>query len=391
MVNHVRNKIADLVSQDLALQANLDFTGSIKESVFYQGQLVKCQSVSDWAEIIGKNGAWGDSSVIQIYADITGITVHVLSTVNGSTTHYCPKTNYLDEASISIQHSGSHFRIIAPTVFPASIVVSSPTFKESSLITTIILDSKETEDYDLAKHDLPQEDIKMKRRCFVTPFAEAQSPVSSCSQEVVVEQNISTSPVVTHQECGTLVLDQCESDVATVDKKSDQDSALQCVNCGRIFKSLKWLNSHIEQSPCLLKIECNQCGKKYKNLIILKKHMKKIHERGKNECTACKRIFASRESLENHRRHHHTQVQCELCSKSFKNSNTLRTHRNKAHGAKSIKTVSSKENKFSSTKCIICNKLLESKSGFNKHMSVHQTQQSQQDNHFWVCENDIEL
>ena len=58
-MNHVRNKIADLVSQDLALQANLDFTGSIKESVFYQGQLVKCQSVSDWAEIIRKNGHGG--------------------------------------------------------------------------------------------------------------------------------------------------------------------------------------------------------------------------------------------------------------------------------------------------------------------------------------------
>ena len=70
----------------------------------------------------------GDNSIVQIFADLTGITVHVLPTENlsleGIITNYRPEENQLDEAAITVVHGGNHFKIAAPTELPSSVTVS---------------------------------------------------------------------------------------------------------------------------------------------------------------------------------------------------------------------------------------------------------------------------
>ena len=52
-----------------------------------------------------KDGAWGDSSIIQIFSDITGIIVHAVPTEFTSVTkatHYYPETNQMKLQFVSL-------------------------------------------------------------------------------------------------------------------------------------------------------------------------------------------------------------------------------------------------------------------------------------------------
>ena len=66
--------------------------------------------------------------MIQIFANITGITVHVIPTENldveGVITNYCPQENHLDDAAITLIYGGNHYQLAAPTCLPKSVKVS---------------------------------------------------------------------------------------------------------------------------------------------------------------------------------------------------------------------------------------------------------------------------
>ena len=75
------------------------------------------------------NGAWGDNSVIQIFVNLTGITVHVIPTdyldLQGVITNYCPQEeNHLDDAAITLIYGGNHYQLAVPTSLPKSVEVT---------------------------------------------------------------------------------------------------------------------------------------------------------------------------------------------------------------------------------------------------------------------------
>ena len=122
----VRSKLADYVLKNKKLQNVFCFPS---EAVQIKGRKYVCKDVKDWSKYIKRNGAWGDNSVIQIFANITGITVHVLPTdnleVEGVITHCCPQENHLDDAAITLIYGGSHYQIAVPTCLPKSVEVTT--------------------------------------------------------------------------------------------------------------------------------------------------------------------------------------------------------------------------------------------------------------------------
>ena len=120
----VRNRLVDTVLKDKDLQRTFDWN---EETVQYKGQRHICKNIKEWAELSRRDGAWGDNSVIQIFADITGLIVHVIPTEFLTVTnvrHYIPKKDSFDEASITIVHGNNHFQILATTQLPYSISVT---------------------------------------------------------------------------------------------------------------------------------------------------------------------------------------------------------------------------------------------------------------------------
>ena len=123
-----RNNLVNAVLNNKDLQRTFNFSGSGNlEAIQYEGERHICKNIQEWAKLSRCDGAWGDQSVIQIFADITGLVVHVVPTEFLSVTtmtHYCPMEDYLDEASIAIVHGQAHFQILATTDLPSSISVT---------------------------------------------------------------------------------------------------------------------------------------------------------------------------------------------------------------------------------------------------------------------------
>ena len=126
IVEDLRNTIADAVLDSLELQKIFDFSGNL-EVVQIRGVKHICRNVDDWQQLIRRNGAWGDNSILHIFANITGITVHVVPTeflTVDTVTHYCPRDDYMNEASISVLHGGGHFQLLVPTTLPSAVTVT---------------------------------------------------------------------------------------------------------------------------------------------------------------------------------------------------------------------------------------------------------------------------
>ena len=111
---------------DKSLQNVFDFTGKEGEIVRLRGQNVSCGDVNQWARIMRTDGAWGDSSVIQIFANITGITVHVVPRGHSDDviTHYCPRQGICEDAAFPICLGYGHFQVLVSSCLPHKVTVS---------------------------------------------------------------------------------------------------------------------------------------------------------------------------------------------------------------------------------------------------------------------------
>ena len=146
-----RNNLVNAVLNNKSLQRTLNFSGSGNlEAIQYQGEKHICKNIQEWAELSRCDGAWGDQSVIQIFADISGLVVHVVPTEFLSVTtmtHYCPMEDYLDEACIAIVHGQAHFQILATTDLPSSISVTVKDAPEAAPL----IDLAEEDEVDVTK------------------------------------------------------------------------------------------------------------------------------------------------------------------------------------------------------------------------------------------------
>ena len=145
--------IVDEVLKNERLQRVFSFPA---DSVWLYGKQHLCLNVEDWGKHMRKNGAWGDNSVVQIFADITGITVHIVPIdtldIEGVITNYRPDENPLDDAAVTIVYGKSHFQIAVPTKLPRSVLVTN---KETPVVAPSI---------DLIDNSKQEEKIPRPRR-----------------------------------------------------------------------------------------------------------------------------------------------------------------------------------------------------------------------------------
>jgi len=208
------------------------------------------------------------------------------------------------------------------------------------------------------------------------------------------------------------------------DDRNDPSFSLQfeCIPCGKTFKKEKFLKTHEKNFHTIDKDgvnelnknvkksrECNICGKFYKNLPV---HMKGVHEIEEVACSFCGKRCKSKNHLNSHVRHKHTEnpgTVCPVCAKTVKD---LRSHLRIAHAeqksckicGKEVKNLQSHikyvhaDNKYqpcpycgleirnldmhianvhteaesTETRCLECNKVFESAKHFRKHVNnVH--------------------
>ena len=122
-MKNVRQLLVRKLLKENSLQRLFDFKS---EHIRYKGETIQCMNMKQWSELMVKDGAWGDSTVIQIFSEISGLTIHVIPTeflTVQTVTHHAPANNYMDEAGITIVHGFGHFQVVVPTKYPSSIEV----------------------------------------------------------------------------------------------------------------------------------------------------------------------------------------------------------------------------------------------------------------------------
>ena len=121
----VRELIVKRVLREKWLQDVFDFQSEAEE-IYYKGQYKKCRNIEEWGDVMKNDGTWGDSSLIKIFSNISGITIHVIPTeflTVTTVTHYSPDKDFLDEAGITLVQGAGHFKIAVPTEYPNTVKV----------------------------------------------------------------------------------------------------------------------------------------------------------------------------------------------------------------------------------------------------------------------------
>ncbi|XP_055644783.1 zinc finger protein 62 homolog isoform X2 [Toxorhynchites rutilus septentrionalis] len=134
----------------------------------------------------------------------------------------------------------------------------------------------------------------------------------------------------------------------------------QCHQCGKIFRSLEFLEAHENRHADLKPYECDICFKKYYSGAVLKQH-RITHTQEKNLiCTVCGTAFRTKAFLENHYRIHSNAkpFECDICHKTFRHSSSLFTHK-KTH------------NPDKHMKCAECGKAFADSTNLKRHMVSH--------------------
>ena len=146
MIQRLRNRLVDLVLSNASLQDVFDFTGKRGEIVRHRGRDIQCRNIDEWSRVMRLDGAWGDSSVVQIFANITGITVHVVPTDQSQinlTTHYCPRQGTISGSAFPMCLGYGHCQVLVTNCLPTQIEILR---KEVNSMDPVI---KEVEDTDL--------------------------------------------------------------------------------------------------------------------------------------------------------------------------------------------------------------------------------------------------
>ena len=139
-----------------------------------------------------------------------------------------------------------------------------------------------------------------------------------------------------------------------------------CSFCGRIFSQIGNLNRHEAIKHKGVRLLCNQCLLVFKDKRALLKHGWK-HDDPKLQCSDCGIRFKHPETLKNHTRVIHENLEslleCNICKKDFRNKDTLRLHKSNLHD---------KENKGEDNyTCEQCGKTKKSIKNLQDHTKTH--------------------
>ncbi|MCK4968229.1 MAG: hypothetical protein KAS12_04175 [Candidatus Aenigmarchaeota archaeon] len=97
-------------------------------------------------------------------------------------------------------------------------------------------------------------------------------------------------------------------------KTCNKPSETICKKCGREYKTLRWLNLHLEKNSCLEEKKefiCEKCERKFDNEYTFKKHLKRK--------TPCQRIVGDPTGIISNN-------QCPFCLREYKSTRSMASH-----------------------------------------------------------------
>lgn len=137
----------------------------------------------------------------------------------------------------------------------------------------------------------------------------------------------------------------------------------KCETCGRCFRNLYRLKSHMFTHSDEKPHKCEQCGKSFCYLRSLKDHLFLHTGEKKHKCGVCGRAFNFLSTYKQHMLLHTGEkpFKCPYCDKSFHQSSNLRSHVFTHTGEKPYK-------------CDICNKPFARLNNMQMHRATHTNQ-----------------
>ena len=176
-----------------------------------------------------------------------------------------------------------------------------------------------------------------------------------------------------------------------IGSKTDTDSSMVCVVCGKHFKSLWTLKNHAlqhnpnksmqchickkvfaQETSLLIHVEnhrvnkrstCDNCGKTFSRKADLKIHILTHSDEKTYKCTLCHKGFSQVGELYRHREWHNGRNTCKYCGKRLQHDIAFRQHV-LAH-EKELNITDG----WAKLKCKVCGKVLKNEFNLKNHMS----------------------
>ena len=144
-----------------------------------------------------------------------------------------------------------------------------------------------------------------------------------------------------------------------------------CSFCGRFFSQVGNLNRHEAIKHRGVRLQCDKCPLLFRDKRALERHGWR-HGDSKFSCPDCGEIFKHQDTLKNHIRVAHENLEsllsCTICKKDFTSKVNLRKHKRNLHE----KNLHEKENKEKEKwPCEQCGKIKESKQLLQDHIKRH--------------------
>ncbi|KAJ2938613.1 hypothetical protein O0L34_g11925 [Tuta absoluta] len=144
----------------------------------------------------------------------------------------------------------------------------------------------------------------------------------------------------------------------------------KCDVCGRSFKMLQKLKTHMVTHSNVRSHYCVECDKSFKTRTALNLHFRTVVAHNQTDrqqylfnCPQCDKRFPHKKALARHTSgvHNNQTLQCNQCGKTFKNKKNLSVHILSHEGYEPPKNHS----------CSVCNKRFHEKGVLAKHMNTH--------------------
>ncbi len=155
------------------------------------------------------------------------------------------------------------------------------------------------------------------------PFDENQFPTSNGDSE-----KVAVKPDPDDFKSENFGNDVKNESVTPPNPKGEQQQHL-CVECGKSFKTKRYLGVHRRNAHIEPTIPCHVCGKLFNQRRALRKHLVSHSDLQEFECEICNGKFKSKENLRRHRNIHTKEKKyiCPVCNKNFNQASSLAEHK----------------------------------------------------------------
>ena len=192
-----------------------------------------------------------------------------------------------------------------------------------------------------------------------------------CGKEFLLKGNLAMHKRYTHSDevhgcehCGKTFknLKTLDSHLKSHDENKQRYQCHLCINSYSTKQGLEYHISRVHEGVDTIIHQCHECGKKFQNKNYLNYHVEKVHKNTipNVKCEQCGLSYTNKTSLKIHIKSVHKKERnyvCDVCAKAFQNPQVLKNHKAAVHDG------------IRKLKCELCEKSFAWREGLRRHMS----------------------